>query len=186
MWPGKVKLSLWPWRCMGSGCIDPHFLDLGTIWRWVVNFTPRPLYLPPGERSPSTHWMGGWVDLRDDLDDLETRKFLAIPGLELQPLGHPARSQSLYRLCYPGCDLRHLISYLITEPATTRYLMKNLNISGQLQIGYVNCSVKWHIEVWLIVDVKLKRNRSILDIIPEFAWRHWGQPQGPWPGFEPP
>jgi hypothetical protein len=29
----------------GSGCIDPHFLDLSTSWRWVVSFTPRPLYL---------------------------------------------------------------------------------------------------------------------------------------------
>jgi hypothetical protein len=28
----------------GSGCIDPHFLDLGTSWRWVVSFTPLPLY----------------------------------------------------------------------------------------------------------------------------------------------
>jgi hypothetical protein len=35
---------------MGSGCIDPHFLDLGTIWRWVVNFTPLPLY--PRGKSP--------------------------------------------------------------------------------------------------------------------------------------
>jgi hypothetical protein len=22
----------------------PHILDLGTRWRWVVSFTPRPLY----------------------------------------------------------------------------------------------------------------------------------------------
>jgi hypothetical protein len=29
-----------------SGCIVPHFLDLGVSWRWVVGFTPRPLYLP--------------------------------------------------------------------------------------------------------------------------------------------
>jgi hypothetical protein len=29
------------------------------------------------------------------LDDLEKRKFLAQPGLELLPLGLPARSQSL-------------------------------------------------------------------------------------------
>jgi hypothetical protein len=28
----------------GSGCIDTHFLDLGTSWRIVVSFTPRPLY----------------------------------------------------------------------------------------------------------------------------------------------
>jgi hypothetical protein len=39
-----------PWRRMGSGCIDSHFLDLGTSWRWVVNFTPRPLY--PQGKSP--------------------------------------------------------------------------------------------------------------------------------------
>jgi hypothetical protein len=31
-----------------SGCIDPHFLDLGTSWRWVDSFTSRPLY-PRGE-----------------------------------------------------------------------------------------------------------------------------------------
>jgi hypothetical protein len=34
----------------GRGCIDPRFLDIGTSWRWVVNFTPRPLY--PRGRSP--------------------------------------------------------------------------------------------------------------------------------------
>jgi hypothetical protein len=28
----------------GCGCIDPHFLYLGTSWRWVVSFTPPPLY----------------------------------------------------------------------------------------------------------------------------------------------
>jgi hypothetical protein len=29
-------------------------------------------------------------------------QFLALLGLELQPLGHPARSQSLYQRRYPG------------------------------------------------------------------------------------
>jgi hypothetical protein len=28
----------------GSGGIAPRILDLGTRWRWVVNFTLRPLY----------------------------------------------------------------------------------------------------------------------------------------------
>jgi hypothetical protein len=37
-------LSATPLRRMESGCIDPHFLDLGTNWRGVVSFTPRPLY----------------------------------------------------------------------------------------------------------------------------------------------
>jgi hypothetical protein len=35
-------------------------------------------------------------------DDVEKRKFLTMPGLELRPLGRPARSQSLYRLRYPS------------------------------------------------------------------------------------
>jgi hypothetical protein len=37
-------------------------------------------------------------------DDVERRKILPRPGLELRPLGRPARSQSLYRLRYPGFD----------------------------------------------------------------------------------
>jgi hypothetical protein len=32
------------------------------------------------------------------LDDVEYRKFSPLPDLELRPLGHPARSQTLYRL----------------------------------------------------------------------------------------
>jgi hypothetical protein len=28
----------------GSGGIAPRILDLGTRWKWVVSFTPRPLY----------------------------------------------------------------------------------------------------------------------------------------------
>jgi hypothetical protein len=53
----KVKLSL----CLtkhhamkthwGSGGVAPRILDLGTRWRWVVSFTPRPLY--PQGNSPS-------------------------------------------------------------------------------------------------------------------------------------
>jgi hypothetical protein len=46
-------------------------------------FTPR-------ERAPGTHCIGGGVDPRDGLDDVE-RKFLTLLGLEL-----------LYRLRYPG------------------------------------------------------------------------------------
>jgi hypothetical protein len=56
----------------------------------------------PGERAHGTHWIGGWVDPRARLDDVEKRTFLILPELELRPLGHPARSQLLYRLSYPG------------------------------------------------------------------------------------
>jgi hypothetical protein len=36
----------------------------------------------PGE-TPGTHWIGGWVGLRAGLDDVEKRKFLTVPRLEL-------------------------------------------------------------------------------------------------------
>jgi hypothetical protein len=61
----------------------------------------RPGRLTPGKRTPSTHWIGGWVDHRASLDDMKKRKFLTLLGLKLQPLGHPAHSQSLNQL-YPG------------------------------------------------------------------------------------
>jgi hypothetical protein len=63
----KVKLSL----CLttyalrhegvcGSGCIDPNCLDLGTSWRWVVSFTPLPLYLRwKSPRYPLDRRLGG-------------------------------------------------------------------------------------------------------------------------------
>jgi hypothetical protein len=80
----------------GSGCIDPHFLDLGTSWRWVIGFTPRPLN-PRGNSSWYT-FDRRLVDPRASLDDVEKRKFLNLPGLELRPLSRPACSQPLYRL----------------------------------------------------------------------------------------
>jgi hypothetical protein len=40
------------------------------------------------------------MGLRAGLDDVEKRKFLTLPRLELRPLGHPAHSQSLYQLRY--------------------------------------------------------------------------------------
>jgi hypothetical protein len=86
----KVKLSL----CLtnsalrnedvwGSGCIYPHFLDLDTSWRWVVSFTPLPLY--PRERAPGTHFIGGWVEPRAGMDDMEKWKYFTLPGLEVPP-----------------------------------------------------------------------------------------------------
>jgi hypothetical protein len=57
--------STTPWRRMGSGCIDPRFLDLGTSWRWVVSFTPRPLY--PQGKSPWYPLYRRWLDPRTGL-----------------------------------------------------------------------------------------------------------------------
>jgi hypothetical protein len=56
---------------------------------WLAS---RPGRFTPGERAPGTHWIGGWVDPRAGLNDMEEWKFLTLPRLELQPLGHSARS----------------------------------------------------------------------------------------------
>jgi hypothetical protein len=74
----KVKLSL----CLtkhdamktywGSGGITLHILDLGNRWRWVVSFTSRPF--TSREIALGTHWIGGWVDPRVDLDAVVKRK----------------------------------------------------------------------------------------------------------------
>jgi hypothetical protein len=52
----------------------------------------RPCRFNPGESATGTHWIGGWVDPIVGLDDVKKRKFLTLPGLELRPLGRPARS----------------------------------------------------------------------------------------------
>jgi hypothetical protein len=44
---------------------------------------------------------------RIGLNDVENRTFETLPGLELRPLGRPTRSESLYRLRYPGFE-RHM------------------------------------------------------------------------------
>jgi hypothetical protein len=45
------------------------------------------------------------VGPRAGLEDVEKRKFLPPPGLELRSLGRPARSESLYRLRYPDSPI---------------------------------------------------------------------------------
>jgi hypothetical protein len=41
-----------------------------------------PGHFTRGKRAPSIHWIGGWVDHRTGLDDVEKRIFLTLSGLE--------------------------------------------------------------------------------------------------------
>jgi hypothetical protein len=71
------------------------------------------------------------VDPRAGVDDLEKRKFLTLPGLELRPLSRPARSQSLYRLSYPGSYMLQQQYYKINNMFKQTYysLLNNTAIS---------------------------------------------------------
>jgi hypothetical protein len=89
------------------------------------------------ERAPGAHWIGGWVDLRGCLDDMEERKFLNLPELELRPLGRPARSQSLYRLRYPASRNRVItdinfmpLYYAVSEKTEHMYI--KIHVTGKL------------------------------------------------------
>jgi hypothetical protein len=53
----------------------------------------RPCRFSSGETAPGTHWIGDWVGPRTGLDDVEKRKFLTLPVLELRPLCRPVRRQ---------------------------------------------------------------------------------------------
>jgi hypothetical protein len=87
-------------KACGGVNVQIHILLTSTTagGKWSA---PLPGPFTPKERAPGTHWIGGWVDPRAGLDDVDKRTFLTIPGLELRPLGRPAHSQSLYRLRYP-------------------------------------------------------------------------------------
>jgi hypothetical protein len=76
----------------------------------------------PRGKSPRYPWIGGWVGPRAGLDDVEKRTYLTPPGLELRPLGRPARSQSLYRLLYPGSDYDKYTKILVGKPEVKRQL----------------------------------------------------------------
>jgi hypothetical protein len=51
-----------------------------------------PTALPPEKEPPVPI---GWMGPRAGLEQVEKRKFLTLPELELRPLGRPASSQSL-------------------------------------------------------------------------------------------
>jgi hypothetical protein len=69
----------------GSGCIENIFLTSALAGgKWSAS--------RPDRFALGTHCIGGWVDPRAGLDDVEDRKFLTPPGLKLRPLGRPARN----------------------------------------------------------------------------------------------
>jgi hypothetical protein len=89
----KLSLYVTKYRALktywGSGGIAPCILDVGTRWKWVVSFTPRPL---------CTHCIADWVGLIAGIDAMTKRKISHhCPCRELNP-SRPARLTELSRL----------------------------------------------------------------------------------------
>jgi hypothetical protein len=80
-------------KAYGEMYLQTHVFLTSTLVGGVCSASPHSRFIP-GERTPGTHWIGGWVNLRAGPDKVEKRKFLTLPGLELRPPGRPVRSQS--------------------------------------------------------------------------------------------
>jgi hypothetical protein len=141
--------------CGGRGLT----LNLGTRWGWMVSVTPRPRFTP-GERTPGTHWIGGWVGPRAGLD-AETRRKILCPCRGSNP-DRPARSQTLYCLSYHGSHLEflifinfriiilknhHLLPFAYLSTGNSLYREKALNVT--LYSASSKFSEKMVIQAWM-------------------------------------
>jgi hypothetical protein len=81
---------------LGSGDTAPRILDLGTRWRWVISFTPRPLYSKV-KVSPYLNWAPrhrgvlGSGGIAPRILDLGTR-WRGVVSFSSRPLHHQGKS----------------------------------------------------------------------------------------------
>jgi hypothetical protein len=66
-----------PWR--HGGIAPPFLISAQDGGEWSAS---RPCLFIPEERVRTTHWIGGWVDLRFGLDTVQKRKILPLSGIE--------------------------------------------------------------------------------------------------------
>jgi hypothetical protein len=80
-------------KTFGGVHVEIHVLLTSALvgGKWTVS---RLSCFTPGERAPGNHWIGGWLGPRTGMDDVEKRKFLIMPRLEIGPLSYPALSPS--------------------------------------------------------------------------------------------
>jgi hypothetical protein len=107
---GFSFLSTMPWRRIGEWRHRSTIHNLGTRCRWMVSFTPRPLYSLRREnpRYPLKRRLGG---------DIMEKRNLPLQGIELRFLGSPARNlvtipTELFRL-HPWIELIIIIHGLV-------------------------------------------------------------------------
>ena len=80
--------------CRKNRGMAPLVHNVGARLRWLVSFTPRPLYIR--KNNLISHWKGQCVDPETVWTGLETRKKFTLPGIEPRTV-HPVVSL-LYQL----------------------------------------------------------------------------------------
>jgi hypothetical protein len=122
-----MQLNTIEWTHMGEWRHSSTILRLGTRWRWVVSFAPRPLY--PGHRTSDIHWIWGWV--APELAWTLCRK-ASYPCRESNPDSSAVQpiAQTLYRLSYP-CS--YFLS--LTSKYSPQYPIQNIKTQC-LRYGY--------------------------------------------------
>jgi hypothetical protein len=119
---------------------------------WAISDTLRPR-LSPGERTPGTHWTGGWVGPRAGLDsDVRGKFLLPLPGNEPVSPGTPVRSQTLHWLSYPAptCNYYFIVFiYLFLVNLCTEHAMKRkLKTTVTNSLTYTCNEIKCWTNVW--------------------------------------
>jgi hypothetical protein len=107
------------WRHWGleviSTILDLRALD-GCEWSGLC-----PGRFIPGERAPSIHLIGGWVDPRAGIVTVEKRTFVPLLGIEPQ-------MYSMYQVSYPNCciiqNIFVLQSFRVNEEKTHSWYFK--------------------------------------------------------------
>jgi hypothetical protein len=121
------------WR---NGGIAPPYLTSVLDWReWSVSRSSR---FNLGKRVPGIHWIGGWVEPRAGLDDMEKRKIF---HWRESNLGRPAHSPSLYRTQLTEPFIIWFFIYILFVDAgpgeIKEFLLRHWSRRHYSHIGYV-------------------------------------------------
>jgi hypothetical protein len=136
---------------MGEWRYSSIILDLSTRWRWVVIFTPRPLYLRGKSPRHPLH------SPNDGLDAVEQRKIFPLLAIEIRLLSRQARNLSLYRLIYPTLQNhdskdQKIICIRYVQPADLRWLERwHRRFESHSRHGRLYCAHLFYVCVVLCV-----------------------------------
>jgi hypothetical protein len=136
----KIKLSLrfnWAPRhggVLGSGSIAPCILYLGTRWRWVVSFTPWPLYPQGKSRWYSLDMRLGGSQSRSGRG-CEEKNYKSQPGLDppiIQPAAQPCTPEvSRLPECWKPHEIRGSVYALESYHCTENFVWQVLQFENQ-------------------------------------------------------